>query len=294
GKYVMPGIVNTHMHWHEERVGPIPIQYERDLYLAAGVTTAREVGGDFEKTKKWRAESAAHTIVAPRIVLYPMLANMLAKDEPYNGSPAEIRTLVRRAKERGADGLKLIGPMDRDQVAAALDEARKIGLPTTAHIGVGEATARQYVDGGVNCIEHFYGIADAALDGIQNFPPEMNSANEIHRFGRAGELYIQDNLNPEKLSQLLDDMVAKGIAWSPTMSTYEATGDLKKAQTRPWYADSLHPSLAEYYKPSMTRHGTFWIGWTSTQEARCRKNYQVWMAAVREFGVKGGTITTGD
>src|SRR5262249_12787084 len=73
GKYVMPGIVNTHMHWHEERVGPIPIQYERNLYLAAGVTTAREVGGDFEKTKQWRAESAAHTIVAPRIVLYPMV-----------------------------------------------------------------------------------------------------------------------------------------------------------------------------------------------------------------------------
>src|SRR5262249_20716726 len=45
GKYVMPGIINTHMHWHEERVGPIPIQYERNLYLAAGVTTAREVGG---------------------------------------------------------------------------------------------------------------------------------------------------------------------------------------------------------------------------------------------------------
>ena len=59
GKYVMPGIVNTHMHWHEERVGPIPIQYERNLYLAAGITTAREVGGDFEKTKQWRTESAA-------------------------------------------------------------------------------------------------------------------------------------------------------------------------------------------------------------------------------------------
>src|SRR5947209_17473401 len=49
GKYVMPGIINTHMHWHEERVGPLPIQYERNLYLASGVTTAREVGGDFEK-----------------------------------------------------------------------------------------------------------------------------------------------------------------------------------------------------------------------------------------------------
>src|SRR5258705_9315404 len=75
GKYVMPGIVNTHMHWHEERVGPIPIQYERNLYLAAGITTAREVGGDFEKTKQWREESAGHKIVAPRIGLYPMVAN---------------------------------------------------------------------------------------------------------------------------------------------------------------------------------------------------------------------------
>src|SRR5437667_10300883 len=36
GKYVMPGIVNTHMHWHEERVGPLPIQSERNLDLAAG------------------------------------------------------------------------------------------------------------------------------------------------------------------------------------------------------------------------------------------------------------------
>src|SRR6185436_10011252 len=49
GKYVMPGIVNTHMHWHETRVGPLPIQYERNLYLASGITTAREVGGNFEK-----------------------------------------------------------------------------------------------------------------------------------------------------------------------------------------------------------------------------------------------------
>jgi imidazolonepropionase-like amidohydrolase len=294
GKYVMPGIVNTHMHWHETRVGPLPIQYERNLYLASGVTTAREVGGNFEKTKQWRAESARHSIIAPRIVLYPMLADLVADGQPFTKTPAEYRALVRAAKEKGADGIKLIGPMDRDQVAAALDEAKKQGLPSTVHVAVGEATARDFVDLGVNCIEHFYGVADAALDGIQNFPPEMNYSNEIHRFGRAGELYTQPNLNKEKLSKLLDDMVAGGVAWSPTMSTYEATRDLIKAQNLPWYKDYLHPSLEEYYKPSMARHGTFWIGWSATQEARWRKNYQVWMAALREFGLKGGTITTGD
>jgi imidazolonepropionase-like amidohydrolase len=294
GKYVMPGIVNTHMHWHEERVGPIPIQYERNLYLAAGITTAREVGGDFEKTKQWRADSAAHKIVAPRIVLYPMLANMLKPGQTFSQTPEEYRELVRQAKERGADGIKLIGPMEKDQVAATLDEAKKTGLPTTVHVAVGEATARDFVDGGVNCIEHFYGVADASLDGIQDFPPEMNLANEIHRFGRAGELYTQHNFDRAKLSKLLEDMVAKGVAWSPTMSTYEAARDLIRAQNLPWYRDYLHPSLEEYYKPSMTRHGTFWTGWTEDQEVKWKKNYQVWMAALREFGLKGGTITTGD
>jgi imidazolonepropionase-like amidohydrolase len=294
GKYVTPGIVNTHMHWHEERVGPIPIQYERDLYLAAGVTTAREVGGNFEKSKQWRAESAAHTIVAPRIVVYPMLTDLLAPGESAPVTPTEWRALVRRAKERGADGVKFIGPMDKDQVIAALAEAGNVNLPTTVHVAVGEATARDFVDAGVRCIEHFYGVADSALDEPQDFPADMNLWNEIHRFGRAGELYTQKSLNHDKLSALLDDMVKRGVAWSPTMSTYEATRDLIKAQNLPWYKDYLHPSLEEYFKPSMTRHGTFWIGWTTTEEIAWRKNYEVWMATLLEFGRKGGVITTGD
>jgi imidazolonepropionase-like amidohydrolase len=294
GKWVMPGIVNTHMHWHEVRSGPVPIQYERDLYLANGVTTAREVGGNFEKTKQWRAESAAHQIVAPRIVLYPMLADLVGPDQVYRKTPAEIHDLVKSAKQRGADGIKLIGPLDRDQAAAAIAEAKVQGLPTTVHIAVAETTARDYVDLGINCIEHFYGVGDASLDGIQDFPPEHNANNEIHRFGRAGELYIQENFNPEKLAKLLDDMVARHVAWSPTMSTYEANRDLLKAQNLPWYKDYLHPALEDYMAPSMTRHGAYWMGWTNTQEVRWRKDYQVWMAALLQFGLKGGLIGIGD
>ncbi len=67
GKYVMPGIVNGHMHMQDERGGvPQPFQYEADLYLATGTTTMRDVGSELEKAKKWRADSAAHTLVAPR------------------------------------------------------------------------------------------------------------------------------------------------------------------------------------------------------------------------------------
>jgi imidazolonepropionase-like amidohydrolase len=287
GKYVMPGIVNAHMHWHEERQAgiPQPIQYERNLYLAAGVTTAREVGGDFDKSKRWQAESNAHSIVAPRILVYPFVSR------GRTGSPAEIRAWIRDIKRRGADGLKIIG-MDRDQLEAIMDEAHTLGLPTATHIAVEETTAEDYIELGVNSIEHFYGVADAALDGIQHFPPEMNYSNEIHRFGRAGELYAQ--VDPEKLHKVIDRMVERKVAWDPTFSIYEASRDLTRAQNQPWFRDYLHPSLEEYFKGSVDNHGSYFFGWTSTEEARWKQQYRIWMNAVREFARKGGLVTTGD
>jgi imidazolonepropionase-like amidohydrolase len=287
GKYVMPGIVNAHMHWHEERQPgmPQPIQYERNLYLAAGVTTAREVGGDFEKSKKWQAESNAHTIVAPRILVYPFVS------KGRTGAPAEIRAWIREMKQKGADGLKIIG-MDRDQLEAIMDEAHTLGLRTATHIAVEETTADDYIDLGVNSIEHFYGVADAALTGIQAFPPEMNYSNEIHRFGRAGELYAQ--ADPAKLHKVIDRMVERHVAWDPTFSIYEASRDLMRAQNQPWFRDYLHPSMQKYFEGSVENHGSYFFGWTSTQESRWKQQYRIWMDAVREFGRKGGLVTTGD
>jgi imidazolonepropionase-like amidohydrolase len=287
GKYVMPGIVNTHMHWHEERAPgiPQPIQYERNLYLAAGVTTAREVGGSTSKTRQWREESNAHTIVAPRILLW---------NRPYlgrNRTPAEIRAGVRQAKAEGFDGLK-IGGLDRDQLEALTDEARQQGLCTTAHIGVEETTARDYIDLGVCSIEHFYGVGDAAIQGVQDFPPEMNYSNEVHRFGRAGELYGQ--ANRDELMKLVEHMAAKKVGWSPTMSIYEASRDLLRSQHVPWYRDYLHPSMASYFAASMENHGSYFFGWTTAQEATWKQMYRVWFDALRHFGLKGGLISTGD
>src|SRR4030095_7305256 len=213
GQYVMPGIVNAHMHWHEERQPGVaqPIQYERNLYLAAGVTTAREVGGDFDKSKRWQAESNAHSIISPRILVYPFV------EKGRTGSPAEIRAWIRDIKQRGADGLKIVGA-DRDQLEAILDEAHQLGLRTAAHIAVEETTAKDYAELGVNSIEHFYGVADAALPGVQNFPPDTSYSNEIHRFGRAGELYA--HADPAKLRKVLDLMVEKNVAWDLPFSRY--------------------------------------------------------------------------
>ncbi len=286
GKYVMPGLIDTHMHWHDSRAGLAqPVQYERNLYLASGVTTTRELGGDFTKSKKWQAESSAHTAIAPRMLVYWVV------NRTGHGTPAELHAEVREAKARGADGLKIFG-MDRDQLEAVMAEAKTLGMRTATHIGVEEVTAKDFIELGVNSIEHFYGVADAALDGAQNFPPDMNYMDENMRFARAGELYAQ--ADPEKLHQVIDAMVAHHVAWDPTLSIYEASRDIIRAQNQPWFKDYLHPALEAFYRPDPTHHGSYFTGWTNTQEVRWKQQYRIWMDALKEFGTKGGLITTGD
>jgi imidazolonepropionase-like amidohydrolase len=290
GKYVMPGIVNAHGHLQDERGGvPQPFQYEMDLYTACGVTTFRDVGSDFTKAKQWRAQSAAHEIVAPKLLLYPM-----QQWRTKGNTPDALRQGVQMIKEQGADGMKIAGNIDRDQLEAVMDEAHKQGLKVAAHIAVEETTAKDYVDLGVTSIEHFYGVPDAALDGLQDFPADMNYSNEIMRFGRSGELYTQANLNPKKLSALLDEMVAKHVYWDPTFSIYSAGRDLLRAQNLPWYKDYLHPVMEEYWKPDFSHHGSFFMGWTNTEQARWARDYRVWMDTVRDFANRGGVVTTGD
>ena len=285
GKYVMPGLVDTHMHWHDERSGiAMPIQYERNLYLANGVTLTRENGGNFAKSKQWQAESAADQVIAPRMQVYWVVSK-------GNGTAAAIRANVREAKAKGADGLKIFG-MDRDQLTELMAEAKAQGLKTTTHIAVEEVTAKDAAELGIDSIEHFYGIADAALDGVQQFPADMNYSNELMRFSRAGELYAQ--ANPEKLAKIIDLMIEKKVAWSPTLSIYEASRDVVKAQNLPWYKEYLHPALQAFFEPNLANHGSYFTGWTNTMEVRWKQQYRIWMDTLKSFGSKGGLITTGD
>jgi hypothetical protein len=114
----------------------------------------------------------------------------------------------------------------------------------------------------------------------------------MHRFARAGELYAQ--ADRKKLSEVVDLMVERGVGWSPTFSIYEASRDLVRAQNQPWFKDYLHPSMEAFFRPSLDNHGSYFLGWTSAQEAAWKQQYRIWMDVVREFAGKGGLVTTGD
>lgn len=288
GKYVLPGLINLHGHVQAERGGiPQPLAYQLKLWLASGITSMRDVGSDFPSTLRLRARSASGEAEAPRLFVYPMFNQM-----PMPLTPAAARERIREFKQRGADGVKFVGT-DRDLLMAALDEARAHGLRTAHHVGVEETTAWDDIAGRTTSIEHWYGVPDAALpDGVQNFPAEYNYNDETHRFRYAGRLWRE--ADPAKLTRVLQGMVDSGVAWNPTLDIYEASRDLVRAQNQPWFADLLHPTLEKYFRPDPANHGSYFIGWTSTDEAFWKENYRIWMAALRQFERLGGVIGVGE
>jgi hypothetical protein len=285
GKYVLPGLIDAHVHIQEERGGlPQPLEYELNIWLACGITTVRDVGSDTKRALELRRQSAEGQIAAPRIFVYPMFGR------PRNAEEARAR--VRSLKEMGADGIKILG-IDRDTMAAMEDEAHKLGLRIAHHAGVEETNAWDDIAFGTTSIEHWYGIPDAALeDGVQHFPSSYNYNNETDRFRYAGHLWRE--ANPERLTKVLEGMVQAHVAWVPTLDIYEASRDLQRAQTQPWFAEYLHPTLEEYFKPNPANHGSYFIGWTSTDETFWKENYRLWMSALRQFDRLGGLIGVGD
>jgi len=285
GKYVLPGLINAHAHLQWERGGkPQPIEYELDIWLACGITTVRDVGSDTPKALALRRQSAEGEIAAPRIFVYPMFGRP--------DTPEQARAHVRELKEMGADGIKILG-IDRDTMEAMEEEAHRLGLRVAHHAGVEETNAWDDIRFGTTSIEHWYGIPDAALaDGVQHFPPSYNYNNETDRFRWAGHLWRE--ADPERLTKVLEAMVKANVAWDPTLDIYEASRDLQRAQTQPWFADYLHPTLEEYFRPNAANHGSYFLNWTSTDETYWKENYRIWMAALRQFDRLGGLIGMGD
>ncbi|MFT3742725.1 MAG: amidohydrolase family protein [Pyrinomonadaceae bacterium] len=283
GKYVLPGLINIHAHTQDERAGvPQPVEYCMKMWLACGITTVRDVLAS-KKTLGWRDQTAANQLAGPRIFAYGTIGG---------STPDEARQRVRDLKTAGYDGIKLFG-MDRDLLQAVEDEAHKLGLRIAHHAGVEETNAWDDIKFGTTSIEHWYGIPDAAIEsGRQNFPATYNYNNEVDRFRYAGRLWRE--ADQERLNKVLDGMIAANVAWNPTLDIYDASRDLQRAQTNPAFAEYLHPVLEEYFRPNPANHGSYFIGWTSTDEVFWKENYRIWMKTLYEFEKRGGLIGTGD
>ena len=84
GKTVVPGLIDTHVHATLLDSESLP------LFIAAGVTTARDVGGKLEKVTQLREDLRTGAKLGPRLFVLGPLLDGVDQSMDYNGELGEM------------------------------------------------------------------------------------------------------------------------------------------------------------------------------------------------------------
>jgi imidazolonepropionase-like amidohydrolase len=165
GRFVVPGIINAHGH-----VGPPPRDPQLRQYALYGVTTTTSMYFDQDDIVEFKAKQAAGNLHGARIltVKYRFMSPPFIPGSEVK-TPEEARTKVDEIVAHGADFVKVwidagngrFPKLSREFCAAVLDQARRHGKITMAHV-FEYADAKMIVDEGVNILAH--NVRDAVID----------------------------------------------------------------------------------------------------------------------------------
>ena len=299
GMYVLPGFTDMHVHLPGADKAP-DASYAYKLWLAHGVTTVRGVPlGAPSVSSREKDRSARNEIVAPRIFNYQMLG------AGWTGgvvdTPVKAREWVRWAAKNNIDGIKFFNaPNETPEVfSAALDEAKKLGLGTTAHLsqlGVANFNGRQAGDAGLDTITHYYGHMESLLKdrAIQDFPVNYDYNNEQHRFGEVAEIWNQvSGPGTKPWQEYLEAQKANHVTFDPTFNIYAASRDLMRARNADWHARYTTPQLWSYFQSTRDNHGSYFYDWTTENEFAWKKFYDLFLRLMNDYKNMGGRVTVG-
>ncbi len=160
GKYLIPGLWDMHVHTVFGDWLPRNERVTLPLFVANGVTGVRDMGGDLDVLKQWRAKIEAGSLIGPRMIIAgPMLDGPVPRfpsSAPVS-SAADGRKVVDDLKAQGVDFIKIQSLIPRDGYFAAAEEAKKLGLTFVGHVP-DAVRASEASNAGQRSIEHFTGI----------------------------------------------------------------------------------------------------------------------------------------
>lgn len=194
--WVLPGLIDAHVHlWGLSPDDREPPDFETRLararrqanhLLRAGITTVRDLGSPVAPAL--RDAVAAGRASGPRILA--AYAGLTGAAGPWLvpqpawwearvvRGPAEAADGVRRLRDDGAEVIKIgvsTGPgeqawgdtptLSTAEIRAICDTAHGFGLRVAAH-AIGPVAVRRAVDGGVDTVEHGYGLDAETLESV--------------------------------------------------------------------------------------------------------------------------------
>src|SRR5208282_5558466 len=136
GKFLIPGLVDMHVHLTGASEPTGSREFILPLLLANGITTVRDMGGDLESLLKLRHEIEHGQLQAPRI----FFAGPYLDGNPPFFQPSLVVTNSAEAAEdvhslisRGADFIKVQSNLSRDAYFAIADVCRREHITFVGH-----------------------------------------------------------------------------------------------------------------------------------------------------------------
>jgi imidazolonepropionase-like amidohydrolase len=128
GKTMLPGLWEMHTHYSGVEFGPAS--------LAAGITTARDCGGEFDYLVAQRDAIAKNNAIGPRLLLAGLVdaGGMKAFGHVTADTPDEGRAVVNRYHAARFQQIKLYTFLQPDVITAITTEAHRLGMTVTGHV----------------------------------------------------------------------------------------------------------------------------------------------------------------
>jgi imidazolonepropionase-like amidohydrolase len=165
GKYLLPGLWDMHAHLYQIEIGT--------AYLAAGITTARDVGNEIEFATTLRDAERQGRGLGPMMLLAGYIDG---KNDGHSfdvqvDTPADARAAVQRYKNAGYEQIKIRDHVKPEILKVITAEAHRLGMTVTGHVPEGMNSV-QAVEAGMDQIAHLNFVATGFLpnEGPGKFP----------------------------------------------------------------------------------------------------------------------------
>jgi imidazolonepropionase-like amidohydrolase len=204
GKTILPGLWDMHAHFEQVEWGPI--------YLAAGVTTVRDCGNEFEFITAVRDAIANGKGLGPRLLLAGIVdgSGPLALGVQRVDTPEQAKLWVDKYHDAGFQQMKIYSSVKLEEVKVIADEAHRLGMTVTGHVPEG-LDAYQVIEAGQDQINHIQYIVAIMT------PPLPESADRNERLKARANI----DLDSPEAQKAIAFLVQHGTVVDPTMALFE-------------------------------------------------------------------------
>jgi imidazolonepropionase-like amidohydrolase len=160
GRTVVPGLWDMHTHVTQ-------IEWAA-VYLAAGVTTVRDMGNEIEFIVPLRDSIASRRALGPRLLLAGLVdgGGPNAFGVVYAATADEARKVVAKYHDLGFQQMKIYSLVTPPVVEAICAEAHRLGMTVTGHVPAG-MTIEQAVAAGMDHVAHLPIRGEADSDEVK-------------------------------------------------------------------------------------------------------------------------------